>query len=240
MSVVEVNEKPVNEVITPETSDTEKKSPIANIIKKTRTRTKITKEPVTEVTKIIVKENPPEPIKKEKKPASEAQLRSVAKAREARALKVKAEKDKLDELKAKSLKEHKDVVDQKVSELKEEHPNVPVKVVKERKRRLPVVKEDQPLPAPKVKAPKAPKPLKVKAKRPLPPRRYETTTSATSDNNSESSDDTQTESDSDSDNERKDTKYIRKAERRIQAVKRIDEKLKHHGNKYFQNNMSIF
>jgi len=237
MSVVEVNEKPVNEIVVP---DTEKKSPIANVIKKTRTRTKITKEPITEVTKIIVKENPPEPIKKEKKPASEAQLRSVAKAREARALKVKAEKDKLEELTAKSLKEHKDVVDQKVNELKEEHPNVPVKVVKERKRRMPTVKEDQPLPAPKVKAPKPPKPLKVKApkKRPLPPRRYET--SATSDNNSESSDDTQTESDSESDNERKDTKYIRKAERRIQAVKQIDEKLKHHGNKYFQNNLSIF
>jgi hypothetical protein len=240
MSVVEVNEKPVNEIVVP---DTEKKSPIANVIKKTRTRTKITKEPITEVTKIIVKENPPEPIKKEKKPASEAQLRSVAKAREARALKVKAEKDKLEELTAKSLKEHKDVVDQKVNELKEEHPNVPVKVVKERKRRMPTVKENQPLPAPKVKAPKVkapkpPKPLKVKAKRPLPPRRYET--SATSDNNSESSDDTQTESDSESDNERKDTKYIRKAERRIQAVKQIDEKLKHHGNKYFQNNLSIF
>jgi hypothetical protein len=237
MSVVEVNEKPVNEIVVP---DTEKKSPIANVIKKTRTRTKITKEPITEVTKIIVKENPPEPIKKEKKPASEAQLRSVAKAREARALKVKAEKDKLEELTAKSLKEHKDVVDQKVNELKEEHPNVPVKVIKERKRRMPTVKEDQPLPAPKVKAPKPPKPLKVKApkKRPLPPRRYET--SATSDNNSESSDDTQTESDSESDNERKDTKYIRKAERRIQAVKQIDEKLKHHGNKYFQNNLSIF
>lgn len=238
MSVVEVNE-PVNEVVVPDTP--EKKSPIANVIKKTRTRTKITKEPVTEVTKIIVKENPPEPIKKEKKPASEAQLRSVAKAREARALKVKAEKDKLEELTAKSLKEHKDVVDQKVNELKEEHPNVPVKVVKERKRRMPTVKEDQPLPvpkAPKVKAPKPPKVKAPKAKRPLPPRRYET--SATSDNNSESSDDTQTESDSESDNERKDTKYIRKAERRIQAVKQIDEKLKHHGNKYFQNNLSIF
>lgn len=235
MSVVEVNE-PVNEVVVPDTP--EKKSPIANVIKKTRTRTKITKEPVTEVTKIIVKENPPEPIKKEKKPASEAQLRSVAKAREARALKVKAEKDKLEELTAKSLKEHKDVVDQKVNELKEEHPNVPVKVVKERKRRMPTVKEDQPLPVPKVKAPKPPKVKAPKAKRPLPPRRYET--SATSDNNSESSDDTQTESDSESDNERKDTKYIRKAERRIQAVKQIDEKLKHHGNKYFQNNLSIF
>lgn len=236
MSVVEVNE-PVNEVVVPDTP--EKKSPIANVIKKTRTRTKITKEPVTEVTKIIVKENPPEPIKKEKKPASEAQLRSVAKAREARALKVKAEKDKLEELTAKSLKEHKDVVDQKVNELKEEHPNVPVKVVKERKRRMPTVKEDQPLPVPKpkVKAPK-PKVKAPKAKRPLPSRRYET--SATSDNNSESSDDTQTESDSESDNERKDTKYIRKAERRIQAVKQIDEKLKHHGNKYFQNNLSIF
>ena len=48
------------------------------------------------------------------------------------------------------------------------------------------------------------------------------------------------ESDSDSSSEDSETrKYVRKSERRMRAVKMIDERLRH-VNPYFKNNMSIF
>ena len=250
MSVVEVNAIPQNEVIIPVVP--EEKKVLTNVIKKTRTR-KVPQVPVPEeVTEIVVKEAVPAPVEIIKRKTTEAQLRSIARARESKSAKCL-------ELKAKQEEQQAKQEEQRVEGLKKHQeelacPNVPIKVVKPRGRPRKLVTVDEnavsepkapkePKPPKEPKAPKPPKEPKAtkppKAPKPsasLAPRyqrrkpQYDTATS---------DDSTDTESDS-SEDSHKDRKYIRKAERRLDAVKRIDERLKSHGNHYFRNNLSIF
>ena len=237
MSVVEVNAIPQNEVVIPVVPEEK--------IKKTRTR----KVPVTEV-----KEEVPAPAEVIKRKTTEAQLRSIARARESKSAKCHELKAKQEEQRVEGLKKHQEALDKELAKIHEEHPNVPIKVVKPRGRPRKLVTVDEnavsepkapkePKPPKEPKAPKPPKEPKAtkppKAPKPsasLAPRyqrrkpQYDTATS---------DDSTDTESDS-SEDSHKDRKYIRKAERRLDAVKRIDERLKSHGNHYFRNNLSIF
>ena len=251
MSVVEVNAIPQNEVVIPVVPEEK--------IKKTRTR----KVPVTEV-----KEEVPAPAEVIKRKTTEAQLRSIARARESKSAKCLELKAKQEEQRVEGLKKHQEALDKELAKIHEEHPNVPIKVVKPRGRPRKLVTVDEnaisepphrmpstpkppkepkapkePKPPKEPKAPKPPKPPKAtkppkapKPSAPLAPRyqrrkpQYDTTTT---------DDSTDTESDS-SEDSHKDRKYIRKAERRLDAVKRIDERLKSHGNHYFRNNLSIF
>ena len=262
MSVVEVNAIPQNEVIIPVVP--EEKKVLTNVIKKTRTR-KVPQVPVPEeVTEIVVKEAVPAPVEIIKRKTTEAQLRSIARARESKSAKCL-------ELKAKQEEQQAKQEEQRVEGLKKHQeelacPNVPIKVVKPRGRPRKLVTVDEnavsepkapkePKPPKEPKAPKEPKPPK-EPKAPKPPKEPKATKppkapkpsaslapryqrrkpqydTATSD------DSTDTESDS-SEDSHKDRKYIRKAERRLDAVKRIDERLKSHGNHYFRNNLSIF
>ena len=243
MSVVEVNAIPQNEVIIPVVP--EEKKVLTNVIKKTRTR-KVPQVPVPEeVTEIVVKEAVPAPVEVLpliKRKTTEAQLRSIARARESKSAKCLL---KQEEQRVEGLKKHQEEL---------ACPNVPIKVVKPRGRPRKLVTVDEnavsepkapkePKPPKEPKAPKPPKEPKAtkppKAPKPsasLAPRyqrrkpQYDTATS---------DDSTDTESDS-SEDSHKDRKYIRKAERRLDAVKRIDERLKSHGNHYFRNNLSIF
>ena len=235
MSVVEVLQ---NEVVIPVVPEEKK-------VKKTRTR-KVPQVPVPEeVTEIVVKEAVPAPVEVLpliKRKTTEAQLRSIARARESKSAKCLL---KQEEQRVEGLKKHQEDL---------ACPNVPIKVVKPRGRPRKLVTVDEnavsepkapkePKPPKEPKAPKPPKEPKAtkppKAPKPsasLAPRyqrrkpQYDTATS---------DDSTDTESDS-SEDSHKDRKYIRKAERRLDAVKRIDERLKSHGNHYFRNNLSIF
>ena len=235
MSVVEVLQ---NEVVIPVVPEEKK-------VKKTRTR-KVPQVPVPEeVTEIVVKEAVPAPVEVLpliKRKTTEAQLRSIARARESKSAKCLL---KQEEQRVEGLKKHQEEL---------ACPNVPIKVVKPRGRPRKLVTVDEnavsepkapkePKPPKEPKAPKPPKEPKAtkppKAPKPsasLAPRyqrrkpQYDTATS---------DDSTDTESDS-SEDSHKDRKYIRKAERRLDAVKRIDERLKSHGNHYFRNNLSIF
>ena len=244
MSVVEVLQ---NEVVIPVVPEEKK-------VKKTRTR-KVPQVPVPEeVTEIVVKEAVPAPVEIIKRKTTEAQLRSIARARESKSAKCLL---KQEEQRVEGLKKHQEEL---------ACPNVPIKVVKPRGRPRKLVTVDEnavsepkapkePKPPKEPKAPKEPKPPK-EPKAPKPPKEPKATKppkapkpsaslapryqrrkpqydTATSD------DSTDTESDS-SEDSHKDRKYIRKAERRLDAVKRIDERLKSHGNHYFRNNLSIF
>ena len=247
MSVVEVLQ---NEVVIPVVPEEKK-------VKKTRTR-KVPQVPVPEeVTEIVVKEAVPAPVEVLpliKRKTTEAQLRSIARARESKSAKCLL---KQEEQRVEGLKKHQEEL---------ACPNVPIKVVKPRGRPRKLVTVDEnavsepkapkePKPPKEPKAPKEPKPPK-EPKAPKPPKEPKATKppkapkpsaslapryqrrkpqydTATSD------DSTDTESDS-SEDSHKDRKYIRKAERRLDAVKRIDERLKSHGNHYFRNNLSIF
>ena len=261
MSVVEVLQ---NEVVIPVVPEEKK-------VKKTRTR-KVPQVPVPEeVTEIVVKEAVPAPVEVLpliKRKTTEAQLRSIARARESKSAKCLL---KQEEQRVEGLKKHQEEL---------ACPNVPIKVVKPRGRPRKLVTVDEnavsepkapkePKPPKEPKAPKEPKPPK-EPKAPKPPKepkatkppkapkpsaslvpRYKRIWAKRNDQSkvtsrtlaqydtATSDDSTDTESDS-SEDSHKDRKYIRKAERRLDAVKRIDERLKSHGNHYFRNNLSIF
>ena len=249
MSVVEVLQ---NEVVIPVVPEEKK-------VKKTRTR-KVPQVPVPEeVTEIVVKEAVPAPVEVLpliKRKTTEAQLRSIARARESKSAKCLL---KQEEQRVEGLKKHQEEL---------ACPNVPIKVVKPRGRPRKLVTVDENAVS-EPKAPKEPKPPK-EPKAPKPPKepkatkppkapkpsaslvpRYKRIWAKRNDQSkvtsrtlaqydtATSDDSTDTESDS-SEDSHKDRKYIRKAERRLDAVKRIDERLKSHGNHYFRNNLSIF
>ena len=180
----------------------------------------VVQEPRLKSKTVIIVEEPKvvKPIK-EKKPRTEAQIEAdrkrgagLARYRET----LKLEKRKVQEELDAQKKRNEELVKQTMERIKKEQPDAIVKTKRIRGSKLGVSK-------PKPKAPK-PKP-KVEE------------TSATSDQNSSDSDSDSSDSGSESEGTRK---YVRKTERRLRTVQKIEQKLKTHGNPYFRNNMSVF
>ena len=152
---------------------------------------------------------------KVKKPKSEKQMVAIANMRE-----------KLAEYR----KTQQEAKAYEIEQAKKKREEILAKAVEETKAKMPEAK----VKVKKVVGAVKGKPHKKPVKRQPPPK--EEVTSATS----ESESDSESESESDSGEESEVTrKYVRKADRRIQAVKKIDEKLKY-VNPYFKNNMSVF
>lgn len=179
----------------------------------------VVQEPTIKSKTVIIVEEPKvvRPIK-EKKPRTEAQMKAdrtrgegLARYRETLKLEKRKAQEELDAQK----KRNEELFKQTMERIKKEQPDVIVKTKRIRGSKLGVSK-------PKPKAPK-PKP-KVEE------------TSATSDQYS-SSDSDSSDSGSESEGTRK---YVRKTERRLRTVQKIEQKLKTHGNPYFRNNMSVF
>ena len=150
---------------------------------------------------------------KVKKPKSEKQIVAIAAMREKLAEYRKTQKEaKAYELEQAN-KKREEILAKAVEETKAKMPDAKVKVKK-------------------VTGTKVGQKYKKQVKRQPPPK--EEATSATSESESES------DSESDSGSESEATrKYVRKADRRLRAVKQIDEKLKY-VNPYFKSNMSVF
>ena len=179
----------------------------------------VVREPTIKSKTVIIVEEPKvvRPIK-EKKPRTEAQNEAQRKREEGLARyreNLKLEKRKAQEELDAQKKRNEELFKQTMERIKKEQPDVIVKTKRIRGSKLGVSK-------PKPKAPK-PKP-KVEE------------TSATSDQYS-SSDSDSSDSGSESEGTRK---YVRKTERRLRTVQKIEQKLKTHGNPYFRNNMSVF
>lgn len=216
MSVVEVAEVK-NEIIQPQEPTVEKPK---------RGRPKKVVEPkepkvIPTVTKVDVKEVvlKEEKLPKPKRELSEKQKEAFKKGQEA--LKLYRQKQK----EAKEAK-RQEVLDKKIEEVKSVSPDAKIVVKKIQQRR----KKSDPAPPPKPK----------KAPVGRPRRRFVEETSATSatDTDAQTTDypsDTESESESDSG---VDKKYVRKAVRRIKAVKKIEETIQRHSNPY--HNMSVF
>ena len=180
----------------------------------------VVQEPTIKSKTVIIVEEPKvvRPIK-EKKPRSEAQMEAYRKGAEVLARHretLKLEKRKAQEELEAQKKRNEELVKQTTERIKKEQPDVIVKTKRIRGSKLGVSK-----PKPKLK----PKPKPVEE------------TSATSDQNSSDSDSDSSDSGSESEGTRK---YVRKTERRLRAVQKIEQKLKTHGNPYFRNNMSVF
>ncbi|MCX5718754.1 MAG: hypothetical protein NT055_02100 [Nitrospirae bacterium] len=215
MSVVEVAEVK-NEIIQPQEPTVEKP-------KRGRPKKVVgPKEPkvIPTVTKVDVKEVvlKEEKLPKPKRELSEKQKEAFKKGQEA--LKLYRQKQK----EAKEAK-RQEVLDKKIEEVKSVSPDAKIIVKKIQQRR----KKSDPAPPPK--------PKKAPIGR---PRRFVEETSATSatDTDAQTTDypsDTESESESDSG---VDKKYVRKAVRRINAVKKIEETIQRHSNPY--HNMSVF
>jgi len=218
MSVVEVAEVK-NEIIQPQEPTVEKPK---------RGRPKKAVEPkepkvIPTVTKVDVKEVvlKEEKLPKPKRELSEKQKEAFKKGQEA--LKLYRQKQK----EAKEAK-RQEVLDKKIEEVKSVSPDAKIVVKKIQQRR----KKSDP-------APPSPKPKKAHVGRPR--RRYvdgETSATSATDTDAQTTDyPSDTESDSDSDSG-VDKKYVRKAVRRIKAVKKIEETIQRHSNPY--HNMSVF
>ena len=161
---------------------------------------------------------------KPKRKLSEAQIAAFAKGREA--LKQYHESRRLQKqaLIDEANKNREEQIAKAVADVKAKYPNAEIKVAKRR----------GPVPGSKHK-PVSLKPPAVRGKG--RPRKVEET-SATSD---QAYSESESESESDSGSESEGTrKYVRKTERRLRTVKKIEEKLKHHANPYFRNGMSVF
>lgn len=217
MSVVEVSEVK-NEVVQPQPQ------PEPTVEKPKRGRPKKVVEPkepkvIPTVTKVDVKEVvlKEEKLPKPKRELTEKQKEAFKKGQEA--LKLYRQKQK----EAKEAK-RQEVLDQKIEQVKAVSPDAKIVVKKIQQRR----KKSDPLPSPKPK--KAPS---------RPRRRYvdgETSATSATDTDAQTTD-YPSESDSESDSG-VDRKYVRKAVRRINAVKKIEETIKRHTNPY--HNMSVF
>lgn len=180
----------------------------------------VVREPTIKSKTVIIVEEPKvvRPIK-EKKPRTEAQNEAQRKREEGLARyreNLKLEKRKAQEELEAQKKRNEELVKQTTERIKKEQPDVIVKTKRIRGSKLGVSKPKTPKPKPK------PKPVEE--------------TSATSDQNS-SSDSDSSDSGSESEGTRK---YVRKTERRLRTVQKIEQKLKTHGNPYFRNNMSVF
>ena len=188
-------------------------------------------EPKPELKIRLPKANPkvtiaPPSYEKEAKPkrkVSEAQLAAFAKGREA--LKQYHESRRLQKqaLIDEANKKREEQIAKAIVEVKAKYPNSEIKVAKRK----------GPVPGSKHK-PVSLKPPAVRGKG--RPRKVVEETSATSDQ-AYSESESESESDSGSESTRK---YVRKTERRLRTVKKIEEKLKHHANPYFRNGMSVF
>jgi hypothetical protein len=214
MSVVEVELK--NEVVQPEATV----EPTVEPVKKKGRPRKIVepKEPkvIPTVTKVDVKEVvlKEEKLPKVKRELTEKQKEAFKKGQEA--LKLYREKQK----EAKEAK-RQEVLDKKIEEVKAVSPDAKIVVKKIQQRRK---KSDPPPPLPKAKKSVRGRPRKVED------------TSATSCTEADTTD-YPSESDTESDSSIE-KKYVRKATRRINAVRKIEETIQKHTNPY--HNMSVF
>jgi hypothetical protein len=177
-------------------------------------------EPTLKTKTVVIIEEPKlEKPAKEKKPRSQAQIEANKKRLEG--LNRYRESIKLEKLKAQEeldaqKKRNEELIKKQTEKIKKERPDAEVKIKHTRGSKPGVSKP----------RPKMPKPKPVVEE-----------TSATSDQYSSSESDSDTDSGSESEGTRK---YVRKTERRLRTVQKIEQKLKTHGNPYFRNNMSIF
>jgi len=221
MSVVEVEVELKNEVVQPHEVVQPQEPTVEPVKKKGRPRKIVEpKEPkVTptatkvDVKEVVLKE---EKLPKVKRELTEKQKEAFKKGQEA--LKLYRQKQK----EAKEAK-RQEVLDKKIEEVKTVSPDAKIIVKKIQQRR----KKSDPLPPPP-----PPKPKKSVRGR---PRKVEDT-SATSGTEADTTD-YPSESDTESDSSIE-KKYVRKATRRINAVRKIEETLQKHTNPY--HNMSVF
>ena len=218
MSVVEVEVK--NEVVQPHEVVQPQEPTVEPVKKKGRPRKIVEpKEPkVTptatkvDVKEVVLKE---EKLPKPKRELTEKQKEAFKKGQEA--LKLYRQKQK----EAKEAK-RQEVLDKKIEEVKAVSPDAKIIVKKIQQRR----KKSDPPPPPPPKAKKA-----VRGR----PRKVEDT-SATSASEADTTD-YPSESDTESDSS-VEKKYVRKAARRINAVRKIEETIQKHSNPY--RHMSVF
>jgi len=214
MSVVEVEVK--NEVVQPQEPTVEpepqkKKGRPRKIVEPKEPKVTPTATKV-DVKEVVLKE---EKLPKPKRELSEKQKEAFKKGQEA--LKLYRQKQK----EAKEAK-RQEVLDKKIEEVKAVSPDAKIVVKKIQQRRK---KSDPPPPPP----PKAKKSVRGR------PRKVEDT-SATSGTEADTTD-YPSESDTESDSSIE-KKYVRKATRRINAVRKIEETIMKHTNPY--HNMSVF
>ena len=233
MSVVEVTPEitpsttaPVNEIINPTPPATEETKP-----KRTR-KQKADMTPRIETKEIIVKEVLLEE-KKVPKPkrafTTEKQLEAMKKGQEALAKWRKDQREAKEALKAEAERKAQEEIARKAELAKQMAPDATVKVKPLRAKRGTKPKKDPNAPKKKPGRPR---------KNPLPEETSCTSEVAITEMDSES--DTESDTDSASSEEEYDHKYVRKAERRIRAVKKIEKAIATHANPYFRNNLSIF
>jgi hypothetical protein len=209
MSVVEVEK---NEVVQPEATvepTVEKKKGRPRKIVEPKEPKVIPTATKVDVKEVVLKE---EKLPKPKRELSEKQKEAFKKGQEA--LKLYRQKQK----EAKEAK-RQEVLDKKIEEVKAVSPDAKIVVKKIQQRRK---KYDPPPPPPKAKKLVRGRPRKVED------------TSATS---AEDTTDYPSESDTESDSSIE-KKYVRKATRRINAVRKIEETIQKHSNPY--HNMSVF
>jgi hypothetical protein len=212
MSVVEVEVK--NEVVQPEATvepTVEKKKGRPRKIVESKEPKVIPTATKVDVKEVVLKE---EKLPKPKRELSEKQKEAFKKGQEA--LKVYRQKQK----EAKEAK-RQEVLDKKIEEVKAVSPDAKIVVKKIQQRRK---KSDPPPPPPKAKKSVRGRPRKVED------------TSATSATEADTTD-YPSESDTESDSSIE-KKYVRKATRRINAVRKIEETIQKHSNPY--HNMSVF